>query len=72
MDEPEFIPLSMKIRDIVNIQKNSSLRTSQRHSGAGRVFDLLVTNRILGFKKMIALQEIDEDYPEKQQNLIKI
>jgi hypothetical protein len=51
MDEPEFIPLSMKIRDIVNIQKNSSLRTSQRHSGAGRVFDLLVTNRILGFKK---------------------
>jgi hypothetical protein len=40
--------------------------------GAGRVFDLLVTNRILGFKKMIALQEIDEDYPEKQQKLIKI
>jgi hypothetical protein len=38
MDEPEFIPLSMKIRDIVNIQKNSSLRTSQRHSGGREGF----------------------------------
>ena len=51
MDEPEFIPLSMKIRDLVNIQKNPSLRTSPRHSGAGRFFDLLVTNRIMGIKK---------------------
>jgi hypothetical protein len=38
MDEPEFIPFSLKIRDIVNIQKNSSLRTSPEHSGAGRFF----------------------------------
>ncbi len=36
--EPEFVPITMKIRDIVNICEDCHLKVSQRHCGAGRFF----------------------------------
>jgi len=36
--EPEFVPVTMKMGDIVNIYEETRLRASPRHSGAGRFF----------------------------------
>ena len=36
--EPEFVPVAMKMGDIVTIQEDSRIRASPGHSGAGRFF----------------------------------
>jgi len=66
--EPEFVPVSMKMRDIVNIKEDSRLRASPRHGGAWRFFSLFSNQSDdAAIKKLIATQEIDENNSEKQQ-----
>jgi len=47
----------MKIRDIVNICEDTPLKVFQRNCEAERFFALLVTNPIIGIKKIDCLSE---------------
>jgi hypothetical protein len=64
--EPEFVQVTMKMRDIVTIQEDSRLRASPRHGGAWRFFSLFSNQSDDGaIKKLITTQEIDEKHSRR-------
>jgi hypothetical protein len=64
--EPEFVQVTIKMRDIVTIQEDSRLRASPGHGGSGRFLALLKNQSDVGaFKKLITTQEIDEKHSRR-------
>jgi hypothetical protein len=66
--EPEFVQITMKMRDIVNICEDCHFKVSHRHRGAGRFFYPFGNQSDNGdLKKSISFQENEEDCSENQQ-----